>query len=73
MWVRLGGVWYDGVGCDVDMKEKLNIQLVEVVVVVVESICKYHEKHEHNVDMAMKQKLNNLNVEWEEVVENHMM
>jgi hypothetical protein len=63
-----------GDGGDVDTKEKLGIQLIEVVAaVVVGRSCKYHEKHEHNVDMAMKQKLEDLNVEWEEVVENRVM
>ncbi|MCH92521.1 hypothetical protein A2U01_0013461 [Trifolium medium] len=40
-----------GVGRDVNMKEKLNIRLIEVAAVVVGNSCKYHEKHEHNVDM----------------------
>jgi hypothetical protein len=34
-----------------DVNEKLNIQLAEVVAAVVGMSCKYHEKHGHNLYM----------------------
>jgi hypothetical protein len=41
-----------GDGGDVDVNEKLNIQLAEVVAAAVVGMsCKYHEKHGHNLYM----------------------